>query len=187
MQPWNGPGHKSIIFKYFAGRSAWIAPGRIGFMSTQRREIRPTPATGNLRGVRRSISNPAADNGSREFRNASRPAGRPGRYGYMLISLAASDLMRAGGIAAPPVDLALLHNGIMMTLGVPAAPSLQSDCCNTLPVGLVPEGTCSGRSPHRAGRHESGSLYLCPTGLPNQSALPFQRVSIRPCRRRRQP
>jgi hypothetical protein len=99
-------------------------------MSTQRREDRPTPATRNIRGVHRYISNPAAVNGPREFRSASRPSGRPERDGYTLISTVASDLVPAGGIAAPPVELALLYNGIMMPLGVPAAPSLQSDCCN---------------------------------------------------------
>jgi len=155
-------------------------------MSTQRRENRPTPATENFRGECRSSYNSAAVTGSGGFRNASRPTGRMERDGIIQISMAHFECVHASEIAAPPVDLVHLHNEKMMALGTPAVTSLQSDRSNTLLVGLVPDGTCRGRSPYRAERHDTRSLRMHLTGLPNQTPLPALCVSIQPCRGYRQ-
>jgi hypothetical protein len=182
-------------------RSGWIAPGRIGFMSTQRRENRPNPATESFRGGLRSISNPMADPGRREIRNASRPSGRPESDGYTQIPVAQFKHVHVNGTAVPPVDLAILHDEKSKSFGPPTARSLQSDCSNTAQrsntarrgtaiVGLVPKGTCHGWSPSRASRQEANlhdSLQHSPqTGLPIRSSLPVLRVPIRLCRGYRQ-
>jgi hypothetical protein len=151
-------------------------------MSTQRRENRPTLAKKNIRGECRSSYNSAAITGSGEFRSASRTE-RDGRFQIPVVQF---ECMHASGIAAPPVDLARLHNVKMMTLGTPAATSLQSDCSNTLLVRLVPDGTCRGWSPCRARRHDTRSVRMHLTGLPNKTPLPAQRVSIESCRVYRQ-
>jgi len=164
-------------------RSGWIAPGRIGFMSTQRRENRPTPATEYFRGWRWSISNPVAVAGRRQIRNASRPSGRQERNGHIQIPVAHLSHAYASGTAAQPVDLALFHSNRTTSLGTPAAASLPSDCSNTLFVGLVPKGTCRSRSPFRAGRCDTRPLHISP----KQTPLPVLRVSIRICRGYRQP
>jgi hypothetical protein len=173
-------------------RSGWIAPGRIGFMSTQRRENRPYPATKSFRGGLRSISNPMADTGRREIRNASRPHGRQERDGYSQIPVAQFSPVHASGIAAQPVDLAFFHNENSKSYGTPAALSLQSDCNKTSLVRFVPRGTCRGWSPSGAGRHNANphklpSLVLPLMGLPIQSPLPILRASIRLCRGYRRP
>jgi hypothetical protein len=155
-------------------------------MSTQRRENRPTPATESLRGRVRLISTPVAFEGRRGFRDVSRLVGRRERDGYNKIPVAQFDLVHASGVAAPPVDLALLHNANRISLGTPAAPSLQADCSNTSLVEQVPRGTCCGRSPQRAGRHDTSLLRLRLTGFSEQSPFPILRVSIPPCRGYRQ-
>ena len=151
-------------------------------MSTQRRENRPTLAMDNFRGECRSSYNSAAITGSGEFRSASRLESDR-RYQIPMVQI---EHVRASGIAAPPEDLARLHNEKLMTLGTPAATSLQSDYSNTLLVRLVPDGTCRGWSPYWAGRHDTRSLRMHLTGLPNQTPLPAQRVSIQSCRGCRQ-
>jgi hypothetical protein len=173
-------------------RSGWIAPGRIGFMSTQRRENRPYPATKSFRGGLRSISNPMADPGRREIRNASRPHGRQERNGYIQIPVAQFRHVHASGTAAQSVDLALFHNEKSKSYGTPAALSLQSDCNKTPLAMLVPGGTCRGWSPsgarrHNANLHDIRLLDLPLMGLPIQSPLPILRASIRLCRGYRQP
>jgi hypothetical protein len=172
-------------------RSGWIAPGRIGFMSTQRRENRPTPATKSSRGERRYISNPTAGIGRRVIRNASRPTGRLERNGCTRIPVAQFRHVHASGTAAPPVDLALFHNEKSKSFGTPAALSLQSDCINISLVRLVPKRTCLGWSPsgavrHHANLHDSALRCLPLTSLPIQSPLTVLRVSIRLCRGYRQ-
>jgi len=161
-------------------------------MSTQRRENRPYPATKSFRGGLRSISNPMADTGLREIRNASRPAGRQERDGYTKIPVARFEHVHASGTAAQPVDLALFQNDKSKSYGTPAALSLQSDCSNTLLVRSVPRGTCRSWSPFGAGRHQE-NLHATPVqlsplmSLPIQSPLPILPVSIRLCRGYRQP
>jgi hypothetical protein len=161
-------------------------------MSTQRRENRPYPATKSFRGGLRSISNPMADTGRREIRNASRPHGRQERDGYTQIPMAQFNDVHASGTAAQPVDLAFFHNENSKSYGTPAALSLQSDCNETPLVRFVPRGTCRGWSPSGAGRHNANShnlrlLDLPLMGLPIQSPLPILRASIRLCRGYRQP
>jgi hypothetical protein len=161
-------------------------------MSTQRRENRPYPATKSFRGGLRSISNPMADTGRREIRNASRPHGRQERNGFTQIPVAQFKHVHASGTAAPPVDLALFHNEKSKSYGTPAALSLQSDRNKTPLVMLVPRGTCRGWSPSGAGRHHANLhdlqlLDLPLMGLPIQSPLPILRASIRLCRGYRQP
>ena len=173
------PATREVFSSISPARSGWIAPGRIGFMSKQRRENRPTPATESLRGWRRFISRPAAATGRGSIRNGSRPAGRLERNGCNEIPMARVDFVNASGTAAPPASLASFHNGTVISLEAPAATSLQSDS-NTLLVGLVPTRTCRGRSPYRAGRHDIRPLH------PNRSPLPVLRVSIHPCRGYRQ-
>jgi hypothetical protein len=173
-------------------RSGWIVPGRIGFMSTQRRENRPTLATQSFRGGLRSISNPMAITGRREIRNTSRPTGRQERNGNIQIPVAQFKHVHASGIAAQPANLALLHNEKSKSFWTPAALSLQSDSNNTPLVKLVPKRTCRGWSPsgagrHRANLHDSLVQLLLHTSLPIQSPPPVQRVSIRLCRGYRQP
>ena len=173
-------------------RSGWIAPGRIGFMSTQRRENRPTLATESFRGGLRSISNPMAITGRRHIRNASRPTGRQERNGYLPTPVAQFEYVDASGTAAPPANPALFHNEESKSFWTPAALSLQSDCINTPLVKFVPKGTGRGSSPSGAGRHHAElhdlRMRLLPlTSLPIQSTLPALRVSIRPCRGYRQP
>lgn len=168
-------------------RSGWITPGRIGFMSTQRRESRSTPATESLRGGSWFVSNPAVHHCSGEFRSASRPAGRLERDGQNQIPVARFKHVNASGNAAPPVDLAFHHDEELISLGTPAATSLQSDCCSKTPAGLAPLGARRGWSPLGARRHDTRSLHLRPSGVPNQSHLSILRVSIRLCRRCRQP
>jgi hypothetical protein len=156
-------------------------------MSTQRRENRPTPATESFRGERRSISNPVADTGCREIRNASRPPGRLERNGHNQIPVVQFNHVHASGTAAQPVNLVLHHNEKSKSFGTPAALSLQLDRSNTPLVGLVPKGTCRGWSPSGAGRHDTRLQCLPLTGLPIQFPLPVLRVSIRLCRGYRQP
>jgi hypothetical protein len=173
-------------------RSGWIAPGRIGFMSTQRRENRPHPATKSFRGGLRSISNPMADTGRREIRNASRPHGCPERDGYTQIPVVQFKHVHTSGTAAQLVDLAFFHDEKSKSYGTPAALSLQSDCNITPLVRLVPRGTCRGWSPSGAGRHTANLhdlrlLDLPLMGLPIQTPLPILRASIRLCRGYRQP
>lgn len=156
-------------------------------MSTQRRENRSTPVTESLRGGSWFVSNPAVRHCRGEFRNASRPAGRLERDGQIQIPVAQFRHVNASGNAAPPVDLAFHHTEELISLGTPAATSLQSDCCNNTPAGLAPLGARHGWPPLGAGRHDTRSLHLRPSGVPNQSDLSILRVSIRPCRRCRQP
>jgi len=161
-------------------------------MSTQRRENRPTPATESYRGGLRSISNLMAFTGLREIRNVSRPYGRQERNGSIQTPVAQFKHVHANGTAASPVDLALFHYEKSKSFGTPAALSLQSDSSSTPLVKLVPQGTCRGWSPSRAGRHNAklhnSQLQLLPlAGLPIQSPLPVLRVSIRLCRGCRQP
>lgn len=163
-------------------RSGWIAPGRIGFMSTQRRENRSTPATKRFRGEGWFVSNPAVHHDRGRLRNASRPAGRLERDGQNQNSMAQFKQVRATGNAAPPVDLAFHHTEELISLGTPAATSLQSDCCNNTLAGLAPLGARRGQPPLGARCHDTRSLHLRPSGVPNQSHLSILRVSIRPCR-----
>jgi hypothetical protein len=156
-------------------------------MSTQRRENRSTPATKGFRGEGWFVSNPAVHHYRGEFRNASRPTGRQERDGQNQIPLAHCKHVPASGNAAPPVDLVFHHTEESISLGTRAATSLQSDCCSNTLVGLAPMGARRGWSPLGAGRHDTRSMHLRPSGVPNQSHLSVLRVSIRPCRGCRQP
>lgn len=182
---WSGPQGK--YFQVFRRPGpGWIAPGRIGFMSTQRRENHPTLATKDVRGVCWSISTPRAHAGYGDFRNASRPAGRIERVGSTKTPVAQFDHRHATGTAAPPVGLAFLRNGREISLGTPAAPSLLSDCRNTLVVSQASKEVCHGRSPYWAERRESQPQRLRLRGFSNQSPFPVLRDSIPPSRGYRQ-
>jgi len=178
---------REVFSSMSPARSGWIAPGRIGFMSTQRRENRPTPATESFRGGLRYISNPMADTGRRGIRSASRSSDRQERNGYIQIPVAQFIHVPASGTTAQPVDLALFHNEKSKSLRNPVALSLQSDLSITPLVRLVSKGTCRGWSPLGAGRHTIRLQHSPLTSLPIQSPLPILRASIRLCRGYRQP
>jgi len=166
--------------------SGWIAPGRIGFMSTQRMEIRSTPAIFRFRRVSRDISNPEADHGFRKTRFASRPEGRPECDGMTQTPVAQAEVAQAIGISAPPVELVPFHRLPENVLEAPAATSLQSDNVYTPFAGIVPPGTCRSLSPQLARRCAASTQHLHSASFPNRSALPVLRVSIRHCRGYRQ-
>ena len=185
------PATREVFSSMSPARSGWIAPGRIGFMSTQRRENRPSSATESFRGGLWSISTLAAVAGLREIRNASRPSGRQTRNGFIQIPMAQFEHVYASGTAALPVDLALFLYEKSKSFGTSASLSLQSDLNGTPLVKLVPQGTCRGSSPSGARRHnaklQNSELQPLPsTGLPIQSPLPVLRFSIRLCRGCRQ-
>ena len=56
------PARRSNIFKHFAGQVAWTAPGRIGFMSTQRQDgrLRPASSMSCARQLEQALSAPFA-------------------------------------------------------------------------------------------------------------------------------
>ncbi len=180
------PAAREVFSSISPARSGWIVPGRIGFMSTQRRENRSTQATKSFRGGRRLISTPEAITSQRDFLSVLRPSGRLERDGYKLIPVARFIELRSSGMAAQPVDLAFFHNEKWISLGTPAATSLQSDSSTPL-VRLVPRGTCRGWSPRRAERHDTRPLRIRLTSLPNLSPFPAPHVSILPCRGYRLP
>jgi hypothetical protein len=121
-------------------RSGWIAPGRIGFMSTQRRENRSTPATGACR---------------RGPRYRSRPTGCMER---------AEDFGKKSQTPNSRLNHASTSGG--MALAKLATNSLLSDYRNTPLVRLVPMDIRRGSPPPGADRRAQKPIRVRLTGLP---------------------
>ena len=152
------PAHRSNIIKHFAGQVAWTAPGRIGFMSTQR-QVAPTPSTKTRRWGPRSL----------------RPAISMSRVSHLEQALS-SPITRithaqVSGRTAPPYQERLATN------------SLQSDCLTTQLVRLVQLNIRSSSCPPgpAAARQPSSRRF---SGHPFRTSPPLLelRVSTRPCR-----
>jgi hypothetical protein len=110
---------RALFSSISPARSGWIAPGRIGFMSTQRRDNRNTPATDICR---------------RDSR-CRRGFGRR-------IGVGSSELS-----SAPEAPFVLARTpGLTATVHF-ATNSLQSDSRNTQLVRLVPRDNCRGSWP----------------------------------------
>jgi hypothetical protein len=159
--------------------SGWIAPGRIGFMSTQRRENRPTLTTETSHPHAKEQRTLLAESGIRGPQRGWWPTGWMGRaedFGSKCqIQTARIHHAPVSGGAARPASPAWFQPRWLATH------TLQSDRCNTQLVRLVPLAIRRG-SPRCA--QEPFGLRL--TDLPNISPLPVLRVSIHPCRGYRQ-
>ncbi len=133
-----GSACKRTFFEYSPARSRWIAPGRIGFMSTQRRQGQPTPTTKNCRSSRQ------AEKACWELRGPKRPLCSMDRAG-VATPFARQLRGHAGGQAVQPRTSAEFHlsdgNLLPGSRNDAAAISLQLDCRNFKLVRFLPLDT----------------------------------------------